>query len=249
MIISPVHSETYRFAVSGAPHLIVKHDTGAIHVNSSHTPGEVTITTTGWNVSTRELPAIPLRCEQSSDGSTLTVTLEHDQARGLFPANLDITVPRAAHLSISTRRGDIWVTGVQGKLSLHSEFGVISVSQGKLCAGSHIEARTGTINFHEDIEEEGTYEFVTGSGSINMIVPENAPFHLEAESETGIITTNKLALAASQEAHTLRCDSGRQPRASIILRSGSGAIHCDQRSPDSVPLLARLSRFRRRVHL
>jgi hypothetical protein len=93
----------------------------------------------------------------------------------------------------------------------------------------------GSINFHQGIDPYGTYQFITETGSVTVILPDDTAFELDASSNLGVITTvvpgMVMAYRTNCEVHG---DAGVPPRSSLTLSSITGSVSVFEESDSSV---------------
>lgn len=231
-VIATSSIQTRHFTVGAAPHIVVRQTVGSIHVNSAGTSDEVSVQTTKWMSGMWSDPnAFRVSYAQSEDGNTVTVTVEGPTLSSIFNGPgvaLDLTVPSTSDLNLTMNAGDISVTGVSGQLVLLNNTGSITVREATLGAGSSLTTKTGSIVFRGSIERQGNYLFSANTGSIDVTVPSNAAFHLDASTDTGSISGDLPGVAITHNTVTgsqAHGDVGSAPSASMILRSNTGSIH------------------------
>ena len=168
----------------------------------------------------------------SQDSNTLTVTVEGPES-----VNLDVTVPNNADLQVDTNSGDIDVTGVSGQMSLSStdgtinatdvslsgqstledNGGTINATNDSLSGQSKLETTTGSVTFKGSIDPHGTYIFGSTSGSVDVTLPGNSSFHVDATAGS-ISSAFPEVKVSGAEAHG---DVGSPPRATVTLSAGT----------------------------
>jgi len=83
----------------------------------------------------------------------------------------------------------------------------------------------GAVNYHEAIDPHGAYTFVSATGSITVILPGDASFHLDARTDTGTITTDFPGVMVTHRTNNaVQSTAGKPPYANMKLRSASGSI-------------------------
>lgn len=240
LVSSTVRVERRHFAVTGHPHLVVHNEAGSIHVNAGSAGNTVTVKTKLHTSRFGKAKASSWVCyEQSVDGDEIRAEVDRVCAPGTTlpqPIDFEILVPGHADLDLLTGIGDIRVTGISGQLSLRSEIGSIAVRAGLLTGNSVLKTSLGSINFHEAIDPSGTYQFATETGSVQVILPDDSAFELDASTQFGSITTvvpgMTLASRTNCEVHG---DAGMPPRSSLILSSITGSVRVCEESDVAVP--------------
>ena len=108
---------------------------------------------------------------------------------------------------------------------LGSEGGSILVQRGILRGTSRHMTNSGAVNYHEAIDPHGTYTFLSTIGSITVIQPSDASFHLDALTDTGTITTDFPGVMVTHRTNNaVHSTVGKPPHANVGLRNDSGSI-------------------------
>ena len=239
-VISTVRVETRHFSVTGRPHIVVNNEVGTIHIKTTSDANTVTFQTKRHTRRFGKAANESWVCyEQLNEGNEIRAEVERVyMPDSNLPKSIDfnITVPRNADLELSTSLGDTWVTGISGQLSLQSDIGSIYVREGLLTGNSTLKTSLGSINFHEAIDPHGNYQFAAETGSVNVILPDDTAFELDASTNFGNITTvvpdMKMAYRTNCEVHG---DAGIPPRASMTLRSITGSVSVFEESDHPLP--------------
>ncbi len=230
-VLSLASITTRHFSVSAHPQIIVNNDTGAIHVNEASTGKDVAIQATRWSDTGGTAGDIQVRYQQSSDGNTITASIERVNPPGTNPSgyvDFDVTIPGNADLILTTNTGSIAVTGITGQMLLTSSTGSITVQRSRLTGNAGLMTNTGSIIFQGTIDPHGTYQFLTDSGPVDVTLPGDAAFHVDASNSSGTIyigfpgVTETYLNPNRREAHG---DIGNPPRARVILSSRTGPIN------------------------
>lgn len=128
---------------------------------------------------------------QSLDGqNSESVPLKFDPGAGQlsFDAsqfgpgyNVTVDVPDSVNTvdtQIQSGSGDVNVEGISGQVNVESQDGSIQLSQDNLSGQSSIKTQNGSIDFNGSLSQQGSYDFESVTGSINLKLPSNASFHL-----------------------------------------------------------------------
>ena len=233
------HLKPVSFSVGIHPTIVVNDGFGTIdvHAGSANT---VTINPTEQNAGFSDTTQV--NYDQSRDSNTITVTVEGPES-----VNLDVTVPSNADLQLDTNSGEIDVTGVSGQMSLSSTDGTINATHDSLSGQSTLSNNGGTINathdslsgqstlgtnsgsitFNGSIDPNGTYQFESTSGSVDVTLPGNSSFHVDATTTSGSISSDFSEVniqhpdVSGANAHG---DVGSPPRATVTLQTNEGPI-------------------------
>jgi hypothetical protein len=169
------------FQVSGAPTVVI-----------NDPAGNVTVHVGDDNFVTLNSPSLfgpsdggggQVQTSQSNDGNTINVTVP--DGLGSFGGALDVTVPANANIEIQSRTGTITIEGVNGQVTAQTESGSISVINSELSGASTLQSQSGSINFQGSLDPQGDYQFISDSGSVNLLLPADASFHLDASHGSG----------------------------------------------------------------
>ncbi len=237
---STERAETRRFSVDEHPHIVVNNEVGTIHIKTTRDANTVTFQTKRHS---RRIGKAAneswVSYEHLKEGNEIRADVERVYSSDTnLPQSIDfnITVPTSADLEINTNVGDIWVSGINGQLSLLDDIGSIYVKEGLLTGNSILKTNLGSINFYEAIDPFGSFQFATETGSVYVILPDDTPFELDASTQFGNITTvvpnMKMAYRTSSEVHG---DAGIPPRASLKLSSITGSVSVFVESDGHIP--------------
>jgi predicted membrane protein len=240
LVNSTERVETRHFSVNEHPHIVVNNEVGTIHVKATSDTNSVTFQT---KLQRRRFGNAKneswVTYEQLNEGNEIRADVERVYAPGTnLPQNIEfiISVSHNADLEINTNVGDIWVTGINGQLSLRCDVGSIYVKKGLLTGNSVLKTNLGSVNFHEAFDPSGSFQLATETGSVYVIVPDDTPFELDASTQFGNITTvvpdMKMAYRTSSEVHG---DAGIPPRASLKLNSITGSVSVFEESDGHIP--------------
>ena len=228
------NTEMRHFTVREYPTIVVDNDFGRIHVRGAQQSNEVSIQATkrNWILIGGESAPARIHYEQNNDENSITVTVER-VGWSVTETDLDITVPWNANLKLTTKAGSIDVAGVSSQMFAQSNAGSITVRQSTLGGSSTLQTTAGSVHFDGAIDPHATCQFVSNTGSVHVILPPDAAYHIDARTDIGSITTNIPGLLVtrlnymSSDAH---CDVGEPPRAMITLISNLGSISLQQRT-------------------
>jgi len=115
--------------------------------------------------------------------------------------------------NLHTGSSRIILGNVRGQLTAKTGSGRIEVSQAVLSGESTLKTGSNSITFDGSLDALGSYKFQTGSGGINLSLPDNAAFSLDAKTSSGGVYNE----FGSNEV-------GNGPHPPLKLRTGSGGI-------------------------
>jgi hypothetical protein len=240
LVNSTERVETRSFSVNDHPHIVVNNEIGTIHVKAnSNTHSVVFRTKRHSRRFGKAANESWVGYEQLKEGNEIRADVERVYSPNANLAqriDFTITVPHNADLEINTNVGDIWVSGIDGQLTLLSDIGSIYVKEGLLRGNSVLKTNLGSVNLHEALDPHGSFQLVTETGSVYVILPDNTPFELDAKTGFGNITTvvpdMKMAYRTSSEVHG---DAGVPPRANLKLSSITGSVSVFEESDGYIP--------------
>ena len=227
----PGITESHTFQVSSSPQLVIVDPTGHVNIHSGATGSSVSIQATKLTEGFGGNPNnIHVNYAESPDLKTVTVTVDNGpKFVGLPVVNLDITVPSTIDLNLTSNTGSIDVNGVTGQMSLQSNTGSITAEQDNLTSSSTLKTDTGSVTFNGTIAQNSDYVFSTNTGSVNVTLPPDSTFHVDAKTDTGSfnsdfpVSTNKQGLG--RDVHG---DVGNSPTTTITLTTNTGSINLNQ---------------------
>jgi DUF4097 and DUF4098 domain-containing protein YvlB len=144
-----------------------------------------------------------------ADGIYGRTTLESENG-GITVANLN------GPITINGSNGPVSADSIQGTLSLTLNNGDIELQHVALTGSSQITTERGSILFNGNLNPHGSYRFHTETGAIDLTLPDNSSFNMEAITEHGSI-----------ENEFDNTQTGEEPRAllRVSTRFGSIALH------------------------
>jgi len=240
LINSTERVETRRFSVDEHPHIVVNNEVGTIHIKANEDTHSVTLQTKrhGRRIG-KSANESWVSYEHLKEENEIRADVERVYTPGTnLPPSIDfnITVPHNIDVELHTNVGDIWVTSINGQLSLENNIGSIYVKGGLLRGNSVLKTNLGSINFHEALDAPGSFQFATETGSVHVILPDDTPFELDASTQFGNITTvvpnMKMVYRTSNEVHG---DAGIPPRSSLKLSSVTGSVSVFEESDGHIP--------------
>lgn len=146
-----------------------------------------TVTVEGWNrdeikvSANMDSPAARFTPRYTDEGLVIDVVSDNHGRSDVGDVNFTISVPVSSAVDIETKRGNISINGVEGamvraRVSLGGDINLTSIRAAEVYA----ENTMGDILFDGELRSGGTYVFKTTQGNINLNIPENSQFRLEA---------------------------------------------------------------------
>ena len=224
--------------VTSHPLIVIDNEKGFIRVHAGATSNKVILQSA--NGSTTAIPYT-----ETTDLTTIIIYLSPSNA-----PDVDVTVPMTSDLKLYTNDSSITVSGVKGQMNLVSNSGIITVTYSTIDTASILDNNTGaisatntilqgnvtllnntgTITFNGSVNPNGTYQFKGNGGLLDITLPRNGAFRIDATTNGSTVTSNfPGATVQNGEIHT---NVGKLPRASITIYNNNGAVslHVGQNS-------------------
>lgn len=114
-------------------------------------------------------------------------------------------------IQLMSVNGSIKANNVNGPLQAITQNGDVVVGGAMLDGQSTLETTNGSVHFDGSIDPQGTYKMMTNRGNIDLTLPANAAFQVDASTHSGSIhnTFGNTVI-------------GSAPRASMIINIGNG---------------------------
>ncbi len=196
---SSIHEQTFNVGVT-TPTLVIKDNAGSIHIRTDEDTSSAGTVTVRIDKSGRSGSNPSVIFDSAKDIITVTANA---QSFGDNDVNIDITTPKTSNVQLTDGNGDINLEGVTGttnaqttKGSIHADHmsgqvtlsttdGDVSLDNGSLSNGSSLQTVSGDIHYNGSLDAQGSYNFNTVDGDVNVGLPSNSVFHLDAKSTTG----------------------------------------------------------------
>jgi hypothetical protein len=176
---------------------------------------------------TLESPSAHFSPRQLSDGLSIDVMGDNRGRGEVGDVNFKIQVPVSTSVDVETKRGDIHVSNVRGayvraRVSSEGDINLTGIIATQVIASN----TTGDILFDGEFARGGTYEFQSGHGAINIRIPGDSAFRLQAAT-----TSKKIQLGHFWNSSFQSYGGGRKyvgdvgdGRASVSVTNLSGSI-------------------------
>lgn len=235
----------HTFTTTRAPHVIARSFNGRIDVvvgSDIEVVATAKKTAHGWSDADaqRQLKGVVVTFTQ--DGDTVTVSadkpsLSLDIGTG---AAFTLTVPAGATLDLSTSNGDLTALGTEaaivadtsnGNIELTAGAGSVkaSTSNGRVqvtpfdAATVTASSSNGDVEFHGALLD-GSSTFETSNGDVDLFVPSDSAFHLDADTSNGTVTCTLPMVVTRSERDELHADVGTNPAATMRASSSNGNV-------------------------
>jgi Putative adhesin len=201
------------FNVGSQPTIVINDQQGDVHIQGGGEQNVVTIQSDG--------PGMPAHIQKDINSLQINVL---DPAAG----DITVTVPSNANLVIITDNGDVNVENVSGQMTVTSGSGSIEMHKVVLTGDSTIKSGDGHITFEGQLDPNGSYQFIsTNGGSIDLTMPSDSAFHLNATTKSGNINASdfpQVQVQQSSPGSTAHGDVGNAPRATLTITAVNGDI-------------------------
>jgi Toastrack DUF4097 len=214
--------EPMTIKVGVQPTLIINNPGGAVHIHAGDA-GRVVVQPQGFNDSRGGFGGV----QPTYDLQDNTVTIDAQNQPGSGPgspfnsdnADLEITAPSTSNIQIQTDSGDVEIDGIDGQFNITTGRGDVNVQGVQLHGQSSLKTSNGDISFNGAIDAQGNYQFVTGSGDVDLSLPGNSSFTLNTTTSSGDV---------SNDFNETTIGPGPHPQLSINTGSGSIRLQKEQ---------------------
>ena len=205
--------QTRQFPVQQQPTIRINGSFGSINIQSGNAAHEVFVHTdgSGANIAQTDSDTIQVSTDSSPSSSDISV---------------DVTVPANANLVIQIDTGDVTVEGVSGQMSLTDTNGRIELHKVALTGNSTIHSDNDDITFQGSLDPNGTYQFSSIGGSVDLTLPSNSAFHVDATANNGSISSDFPSIQQSSHGNGSQAQGsvGNGPQATVTIKTDSGSI-------------------------
>jgi hypothetical protein len=189
---------------------VIDRNAGLVHVTGIQGTNKVQVQAKG---ATAEDGAITYQ----RSGQTLTFNLDNVEGD-----EVDLNVPAASDLTITTNGDDILVENISGQVALSSNAGAVSATQMTLTGSSVLKSNAGSITFSGSLATNGTYIFDTNAGNVSVTLPASATFQVMMSTNGGTIRSDfpQVSISGDNAQGTV----GQPPYAQVMMSSNGGAL-------------------------
>jgi hypothetical protein len=221
------------FTVTGAPTLVIHDSAGQVTVNTGSV-GNVTVQVTkiahdtSATAAQRDLDSIQFTATQT--GNTINVDAQFDQAFSFsrqLTADLDITVPATANLTVRVETGTVQIEGVSGLISATVTTGTFAAHDVTLADGSRVDMTTGDATVVGALAAGAkliTIRVTTGNADLTL--PASTSAHLDAATSVGNIAISgwSIPVTHSGPGATAAGDMIANPSGTLSVHVSTGNI-------------------------
>lgn len=197
-------------------------DSGDVQVEEATVSGALDLETNFGSVTVQDVAAERLTA-RSDSGEIQAEEITLDGALDLETSFGNVTANgvRAASYRLVSSSGSLTLNGCRGLLDLQTDFGDIEVrdaTQAALTLGTN----NGEIYFSGSISAEGIHQVESDFGKVRLVLPADAAFDLDAETDFGSIKTDFAVTATEfEEQHMVGEVNGGGPALQIHTDSGN----------------------------
>ena len=158
---------------------------GPAHLTISNINGDIEVSV--WDkksISVRVTTTPPAAVTDQINGNEFIVWVKRRIPPG--SANFQVFVPADTSITLNNVMGKIEVNGVAGDLAVDSIDGDIHLLRMR-AASVDVKVTTGNIFFEGELRDGGSYTMQSVKGNIDVTLPAEAAFDLNARSLTGTI--------------------------------------------------------------
>ena len=192
-----------------------------------------TITVESWQrdeikiTATMETPVVHFNPRQTDAGLVIDIVGDNRGRADVGDVNFKVQVPARSSVDLETRRGQIYVSNMQGDLVrahvwTSGDIQLYGINSTRVFASN----TTGDIFFDGEFASGGTYEFKSGQGTITLQLPVNCGFRLVATNPAKKISIDRAwndNLKTLSEGRKIVGDVG-DGRASVTVTNYQGDI-------------------------
>jgi Putative adhesin len=192
-----------------------------------------------------------MKVTTTQSGDTIDVETHFTDETGIILhhewMDLTITVPPSTHLDLTTRAGDVTITGISGTMQLTSEAGDIAINNSALegtstihsdagnirlqsvIADTHTSIITtaGSVDFNGMVESGASFSVHTDAGDVTLQLPRDTSAHFSATTNFGNVTIDPIwPISVTKETANSSANGtmGASPSATISVTTSAGDI-------------------------
>lgn len=164
-----------------------------------------------------------------ANGQSFPVHLDNTTHTATFPTLPNNTwvvvhVPAHTDLSLKDCNGFVDVSGITGQMDLSAN--TIVASQVHLLGYSNIHVDNGSIAFDGSLDSNSIDIFDDNTGFISVKLPKSDPFHIDARTNAGNISTNLgTPTPSGSSGSQLHVSSQPAPGAQLTVKENAGSMN------------------------
>jgi hypothetical protein len=204
------------FTVAGTPNLVINDAAGGVRIHQG-SGSQIVIDATAHGGLFANLSNDTVEAKQS--GNTVNILVgEAGDVLNHGTVDLDITLPANSNIQATVNAGGLDINGISGQMNLKVEAGALNFENGTLEGQSLLKNNAGAINFNGSITAGGNYDFENDAGAINLTLPSDVPFTLDASSQLGKVNNDFGSTTI-----------GSNPTAQVHAHTDVGAVNIHER--------------------
>lgn len=199
------------FQVTGTPTLVIKNDTGKVHIQRG-SDSTVSVKASEYTGFFDNPDNIQVTTTQNGNEIDVIVTEKDSFHIGISyeKVDLDIVLPASSNIQANLDTGNIEISDVSGQMNLETDTGSIDIKRadisgnssfnvdtgsidfenGSISGQTHFSTDTGKITFDGSLAPNGNYTFEADMGSIDLTLPADSSFSLDARTDTGKVNND-----------------------------------------------------------
>jgi DUF4097 and DUF4098 domain-containing protein YvlB len=186
-----------------ADRVVARSGSGEIRIEEAGLSGPLDLETNFGDVTAVGVDAVSYRLKSGSGSLTLDCRSSGD-------------------VELESDSGDLTLYGCSGFLDLQTEFGDIEV-RNAADAQLMLKTSSGGVTFSGGIRAAGEHRVESEFGDVHVVLPTDAAFDLDAETEFGSIETDfAVTVSEFEEKHIVGEVNGGGP--SLVVRTNSGSV-------------------------
>lgn len=127
----------------------------------------------------------------------------------------DVTTDNiAGPLNISASSGSLWMSQIKGQIEAKTFSGDVVARSTTLNGNTLLQTQNGSVRFDGSLDTNGSYHMQTTSGDVDLTLPANATFSLDASTGSGTVQNEFGASSV-----------GNTPRPTLFLHTQNGSIN------------------------
>lgn len=229
----PELTETYEFAIEGAPEILVRNRAGSITIErgSDHQVAvRVTKRARGHligHATEDDLAKIIVNVTQQ--GSQIRVETDQREKGGTFKTyqvDIAITAPAETNLDLRMNAGNVDVRNITGFIESTVNAGNFDAVGITLAGHSSFTVNAGNLTLEGAIAPGAELDAEVNAGNLRFRLPRETPAYLEARTDVGSIDVDDWPINLSRHIVQQRADGplGKNPQGTLRLHVNSGSI-------------------------
>jgi putative adhesin len=232
---------TQTFAVTGAPHVVVRDTAGNITLRSGDA-GKVTVHVTKVvrglvNESAQRRTLDDLTVATTRSGDTINVTADFatnvfDGTPGHRTVDLLITVPAGANVAVTAAAGNIDMTHIAGVYTIDAAAGNITIRDATFADGSRLSAAAGNVTLEGALASGASMDVSVSAGNVDLRLPEQTHATLDARVSAGNVTVHGWSIPVTRSSvvgANATGPLGSDPHGTVRVSVATGNIDIRQR--------------------